>query len=259
MNKVRDVILSAMIAMGIVLLCWGGLVYLGSKAWERSWVKVESIEGPNGYTYCLMHETGIGQDPHTKLSRTKTPEDENSYKDIGIVNEASSWLTVIRPVAYARRIKTRLRITSNNMIFIACYDLGDHISFVYDIDPNQFYEEPENNKMSPFILIDGEDAELYESDVAWVISRVLQHYTSYVRQKEYISSLKKDGTLPTDYAIKDYVPEWPTQEALNDGLAHPNKEVQKIAGWLLHIQQNGLDDSETSREIRAFLDRYDDQ
>lgn len=260
MRNARDWILGAVIAFGIVLVCavgfLAGIMYLGSKAWERSWAKVQVIQGPDGYTYCLMHETGLGQDPHTKLSRTKTPEDESSYEDLGQVNETSSRLPVIRPVALARRTNKRLHITAGNKIFINCYDLGNHVPFVYDIGTNQFYEDHVNNQVPPFILIDGAEVRLYEPDVAAVVERVREDFESYVEQKEYVTSLIKAGKAPADYVIEPYVPEWPAPEALAAGLAHPNKEVQKVAEWLLQIRQNGLGDgSEMSREIKKFLEK----
>ena len=70
------ILLSVIVFIGILLAGFAGLVYLGAKMWEGGWVKVDSITGPDGYTYCIFHETGIMQDPYTKLIRTKYPEND---------------------------------------------------------------------------------------------------------------------------------------------------------------------------------------
>ena len=87
-------------------------------------------------------------------------------------------------------------------------------------------------------MIENEDVELYGPDIAWVISYVVKDYNSYRDRQQYISKDIKDAAS----LIHEYVPQWPTRDALDKGLVHQNQEVQKISKWILHIQQNGSDD-----------------
>lgn len=249
----KNIYLAGMVLIiGTILFFCAGVAFLVSNAWKTEWVTVDSIAGPDGYTYCLMHEMGAWQDPYTKLVRTKDPQDTEGYEELGLINEESSWLTVIRPVDVVQGPKRKLFLNSNQFVFWA---RAKHTPFVYDIQNNEFYKDPENNTMSPFVLVNDANAELYQPDVVRVLERVLNDRKSYVNQKEYIMDYLNDANALTKFGVDKYVPDWPTQEALNAGLTHPNKEVQKIAAWLLHIQQNGMDDSETSRQISELLQK----
>jgi hypothetical protein len=245
------ILLGAILSIGILWAGYAGLVVIGSKMWEKGWIKGDSIQGPDGYTYCIMYETGIGQDPKTKLIRTKDIEQEESYEDLGSVNAVSSRLTVIRPVDAAYGDETRLYLISNNIVYAVVYH--NRTAFIYDIANHQFYAH-DNNMMSPFILIEKDDVELYKPDIAWAIWRAVKDYESYRDEQQYITEYFKEAAVTSEY-----VPKWPMRADLDNGLAHPNKEVQKIAQWFLYIQQNGTNnDSGIGREIKEFLKKYND-
>lgn len=232
-------------AIFIVILMAGftGLLYIGVKAWEQGWARGDSIEGPDGYTYCIMHETGMMQDPGDKLIRTKDLEAEESYEELGQKSTTSSWLAIIRP----DNVKPRqLYITSKNLVVAVSYK--NKACFAYDIDDNRFYGYDEIDKMSPFLLVKKE-TKLYEPDVFAVIMRVVEDvdcFTDY--KKQYVG----DGSEVNK--TREYLPGCPNPEVLQAGLDHPNKEVQKISKWLLEIQNEGLaSPSSTIREILNYV------
>ncbi|MBL7215618.1 MAG: hypothetical protein ISS71_08065, partial [Phycisphaerae bacterium] len=162
--------LSLILAIGILIAVVAGFLYMGAMAWESGWARGDSLEGHDGYTYCIMHETGIGQDPHTKLIRTKNIKDENSYEDLGSVNAESSWLTVIRSTKISKGGHTIIYITSNNKAFAVSYN--NYVPFIFDPENEVFYEG-DDATMSPFILIENEDSDLYDPDVIRVIWRTV--------------------------------------------------------------------------------------
>ena len=227
-------------------------MYLGSKMWERGWIRGdESIVASDDYTYCLMYETGLGQDPYTKLIRTKNIKDEDSYEDLGSTNEVSSWLPVIRPSNPPKAKENLFYLPINNVIYGVSY--YNKVCFVYDIDKGQYYEGYEEGEMSPFILIEDGNAKLYKPDIFPVLYRVIREYDFYINTKKNLKPGITDSEIEEELG-KGYLADWPSPEALKEGMEHPNEEVRKLSKWIMTIQEKGLsDDSETINKLIAFL------
>ncbi len=251
MKTINVVLLSIIISIGILLAGYAGLMYLGAKMWESGWVRGDSIEGPDGYTYCLMLETGLMQDPHTKLIRTKDIKNEDTYEVLGSTNDESSWLPVIRPLNSPKVEGDMRYLPTNNVVYgVSHYN---KVYFIYDIDNDQYYEGYESGEMSPFILIEHEDTKLYKPDIFPVLMRVVKEYDFYIDTKKYLEPDIKDSEIEEQLG-KQYLADWPSPEALKGGMSHPNEEVRKLSKWIMAIQENGLShDSEAIDELITFL------
>lgn len=244
MKTYTCIILGIVVFVTILMVAFACLMYVGAKAWEIHWVKGDSIEGPEGYTYCIMHETGLMQDPGEKLIRTKSIEDDAFYEELGQTIMEHSFLKVIRPSDIPKPGNYKLYLTSNNMLFANAYQRK--VPFVYDIGHHQFYDEYGNREVSPFILLDGKSV-LYKPDVFWVISLVAEDYHRHIESIEY---LKRE--FPNRDITLEHTPDWPKPELLKEGLEHPNDEVKKLCKWLIEIQQNGF--SKESESIPELID-----
>lgn len=220
---------SVVIGLAGFIIFIAGYLYFTAKAWEGGWYEGDSIKGPEGYTYCIMYEDGLMQDPDTKLIRTKDHGNEDIYEDLGIIPDffsefylKSGRIAVIRPARVAEKGETRLFMISDNLLFAV--DRNNLMAFTYDIAGQQFYDTV-NYEMSPFILIEKADTKLCKPDYVLVILRAIIHRGKY-----------------------------PSQEVLKEGLAHPNKQVRQVSKWLTEIKEHGLaDDSDPMSEIIDFL------
>ncbi len=247
--RLASIVLWSLLSVGILLAAGAGFLYSLETMWEGGWGKGEAIEGPDGYTYCVMYEDGLMQDPKTKLIRTKNIWDDKSFEDLGQTNTTSSFMTVVRPDTSSLKRKGSLYLASNGNVFM----IGsfDNIAFVYDIENEQFYEEYGDAEFSPFILLE-EKGELTESDVIWLIFLVVEEYHKHLESVEYLKNHTQGESITLDYEPRCLKP-----DILKKGLLHPNCEVQKIARWLLEIQEKGFSNkSETINELIDYLTKH---
>ncbi len=199
------------------------LIYLGTRGWEPTWLKGDTITGPDGYTYCLLHESGLMQDPSVKLIRTKDIKAEDTFEELGQNCLEFSWLSIIRPANRVKDNQSQLYMTSTNTIVAIPY--FNKAVFAYSINENHCYGSGEIDTQSPFMLIE-KDTPLYEPDIFALIL----------------------------CAAKNWPPGCPRLDKLQEGLTHPNPEVNKLSKWLLEVQAHGLSrDNETTQEVIDFL------
>lgn len=244
------VLLSVLLLIGNALLVYAGLMYIGDKMFEGGWEAGNPITGPDGYTYCLMYETGLMQDPKTKLIRTKNLKDEHSYEDLGTANTVSSWLRVVRSTDAPLSGNNKFYCTSNKIIVARGH--FKKVAFAYDINHNQFYDEHGDNEVSPFLLLD-ENSSLYKPDVFWVIFLVVEDYYRHLESVKYLKSEFPDKKIELEHR-----PTWPKPKMLRKGLQHPNDEVKKLSRWLSEIQENGYSrESETIAGLIEYLQEHE--
>lgn len=233
----KNIYLAGMVLIiGTILFFCAGVAFLVSNAWKTEWVKGQSLVGSDGYTYMLIHENGLTQDPRTRLVRTKDVFDENAYEELGITAKHEG-LAVIRP---AGQSQTGLYQLERAVYFV----FKNEVMFVYDVAAGQFYEWFENKDVPPFVLISNEDVQLCRSDEINVICRVVREIDIYTNQRRFLGSNVQ----------KELIPNWPSEGDLTEALLHLNLKIRRIAQWISDTRLNGLEkDTETSADMVDFL------
>ena len=238
--RIGNALVKVLVLLGFVCVSFFAMLFYSAyRTWNPRWTEQTEILGPDGYTYSFMNMSFLmGQE--MKLVREK-PGHPDSYEELGSVSGDSSlnWASVIRSANPTKYRYGQLLVGGDNVILGMGF--ANRCYFTYDIGSHAFYGDDAVETLSPFILIESQTA-LHEPDILATILETVKN--SHWNEPE--------GMLPD--RKRDYSRGCPNPQVLNEGLKHPNREVQKLSKWLLEIQENGLSySSDIIHEVIDFV------
>lgn len=224
--RIGNALAKVLVLLVFVCVSFFALLFYGAyRTWVPRWTEQTEILGPDGYTYSFMNKSALMS--HTLMLVRERDGVPDSYEELGLVSGDSSlnWASVIRPANPPKYRFGQLLISGDNVI--VGMGSANRCYFAYDIGSHEFYGDDAVENLSPFILIESQTA-LHKPDTLTTILETVKNSHSWNERK---------GMLPD--RKRRYSRGCPNPQVLNEGLKHPNREVQKLSKWLLEIQEKG--------------------